>query len=141
MMTDTANTLPHLNALLNATTMVLLLLALAFIRARRIFAHRRAMIGAICVSAVFLVSYLVYHFTAPIFVFRGEGLVRPAYYALLVSHVAAAAMVTPMILMTAWRGLSGDARHRAIARWTWPLWMYASVSGIVVYALLYHVYV
>lgn len=140
-MIETANTLPHLNAVLNATTIVLLLLALRFIRARRVSAHRGAMIGAICVSAVFLVSYLVYHFSAPIFVFRGEGLVRPAYYAFLISHVTAAALVTPMILVTAWRGLSGNLRHRAIARWTWPLWMYASVSGIVVYALLYHVYI
>lgn len=139
-MTDTANTLPHLNAVLNGTTIILLLLALRFIRTQRISAHRHAMMGAICVSAVFLVSYLVYHFSAPIFVFRGEGAVRPAYYAFLISHVAAAALAMPMILVTAWRGLKDDARHRAIARWIWPLWMYASVSGIIVYTLLYHIY-
>lgn len=139
---DTANTLPHLNALLNALTMLLLVVAFALIRQRRITGHRRAMIGAIAVSALFLVSYLIYHFSAPIFVFRGEGAVRPVYYALLISHVVLAAIVTPMILMTAWRGLRRlDERHRALARWTWPLWMYVSVSGVVVYALLYHVYV
>ncbi|HRP95149.1 MAG TPA: DUF420 domain-containing protein [Rhodocyclaceae bacterium] len=139
---DTANTLPHLNALLNALTMLLLVVAFVLIRQRRITGHRRAMIGAIAVSALFLVSYLIYHFSAPIFVFRGEGAVRPVYYALLISHVVLAAIVTPMILMTAWRGLRRlDERHRALARWTWPLWMYVSVSGVVVYALLYHVYV
>lgn len=139
---DTANTLPHLNALLNAVTMLLLVVAFVLIRQRRITGHRRAMIGAIAVSALFLVSYLTYHFSAPIFVFRGEGAVRPVYYALLISHVVLAAIVTPMILMTAWRGLNRlDERHRALARWTWPLWMYVSVSGVVVYALLYHVYV
>lgn len=139
---DTANTLPHLNALLNTVTMVLLVTAFVLIRQRRIDAHRRAMIAALTVSALFLVSYLIYHFSAPIFVFRGEGVVRPIYYALLISHVVLAAVATPMILVTAWRGLNRiDARHRALARWTWPLWMYVSVSGVIVYLLLYHVYI
>jgi uncharacterized membrane protein YozB (DUF420 family) len=138
---DTANTLPHLNAFLNTVTMVLLVTAFVLIRRRRIDAHRRAMIAALAVSALFLVSYLIYHFSAPIFVFRGEGVVRPIYYALLISHVVLAAVATPMILVTAWRGLNRiDARHRALARWTWPLWMYVSVSGVIVYLLLYHVY-
>lgn len=137
----TANTLPHLNAFLNTVTMVLLVTAFVLIRRRRIDAHRRAMIAALAVSALFLVSYLIYHFSAPIFVFRGEGVVRPIYYALLISHVVLAAVATPMILVTAWRGLNRiDARHRALARWTWPLWMYVSVSGVIVYLLLYHVY-
>lgn len=139
---DTANTLPHLNAFLNTVTMVLLVTAFVLIRQRRIDAHRRAMIAALTVSALFLVSYLIYHFSAPIFVFRGEGVVRPIYYALLISHVVLAAVATPMILVTAWRGLNRiDARHRALARWTWPLWMYVSVSGVIVYLLLYHVYI
>jgi uncharacterized membrane protein YozB (DUF420 family) len=138
---DTANTLPHLNAFLNTVTMVLLVTAFVLIRRRRIDAHRRAMLAALAVSALFLVSYLIYHFSAPIFVFRGEGVVRPIYYALLISHVVLAAVATPMILVTAWRGLNRiDARHRALARWTWPLWMYVSVSGVIVYLLLYHVY-
>lgn len=138
---DTANTLPHLNALLNGAAMVFLIIAFLMIRRRRIDAHRRAMLGALGVSAVFLVSYIIYHITAPIFVFRGEGLVRPVYYALLISHVVLAAVATPMILVTAWRGWHRyDARHRTLARWTWPLWMYVSVSGVVVYLLLYQIY-
>ncbi|MCL4758475.1 MAG: DUF420 domain-containing protein [Rhodocyclaceae bacterium] len=139
---DTANTLPHLNALLNAITIVLLIAAWRLIRRGRVAAHRATMLGAIGVSAVFLASYLVYHFSAPIFVFRGEGIVRPVYYAFLISHVVLAAIATPMILATAWRGLRyGDARHRVLARWTWPLWMYVSASGVLVYVLLYHIYV
>ncbi|MBW7860726.1 MAG: DUF420 domain-containing protein [Rhodocyclaceae bacterium] len=139
---DTANTLPHLNALLNAITIVLLIAAWRLIRQGRVAAHRATMLGAIGVSAVFLASYLVYHFSAPIFVFRGEGIVRPVYYAFLISHVVLAAIATPMILATAWRGLRyGDARHRVLARWTWPLWMYVSASGVLVYVLLYHIYV
>lgn len=138
---DTANTLPHLNALLNGVAMLLLVIAFVMIRQRRIDAHRCAMLGALGVSAVFLVSYLIYHITAPIFVFRGEGLVRPFYYALLISHVVLAALATPLILVTAWRGWRRqDARHRALARWTWPLWMYVSVSGVVVYVMLYQIY-
>lgn len=139
---DAATTLPHVNAALNTLTIILLMAAFLLIRQKRVEAHRKAMIGAIGVSALFLVSYLVYHFSAPIFVFRGEGLVRPVYYTFLISHVVLAAVATPMILVTAWRGLTrADARHRAIARWTWPVWMYVAVSGVVVYALLYHVYV
>ncbi len=139
---NTASTLPHLNAFLNSVTIVLLITAFVLIRRRHVAAHRATMLAAIGVSAVFLASYLVYHFSAPIFVFRGEGLVRPIYYAFLISHVVLAILATPMILMTAWRGLHrADARHRALARWTWPLWMYVSVSGVMVYWLLYHVYV
>jgi putative membrane protein len=139
---DTANTLPHLNALLNTLTIVLLLTAFVLIRQRRIDGHRRAMLGAIALSALFLVSYVIYHFSAPIFVFRGEGLVRPLYYALLISHVILAVVALPLILLTAWRGLTrADPRHRTLARWTWPLWMYVSVSGVIVYLLLYHIYV
>ncbi|EKV28421.1 hypothetical protein C882_0995 [Caenispirillum salinarum AK4] len=138
---DTATTLPHVNATLNAITIVFLVAAFWLIKQKRIEAHRKAMLGALTVSALFLASYLVYHFTAPIFVFRGEGLVRPFYYALLISHVILAALATPLILVTAWRGLRRtDARHRALARWTWPVWMYVSVSGVAVYAMLYHVY-
>lgn len=139
---DTASTLPHLNAALNGVTIVLLLMAFVLIKQGKVQAHRKAMLGAIGVSAVFLASYLVYHFTAPIFQFRGEGAIRPVYYVFLVSHVLLAAVATPMILVTAWRGLHrADARHRALAKVTWPVWMYVSVSGVIVYWMLYHVYV
>lgn len=138
---DPANLLPHLNAALNAVSAVLLLVARILIAQRRIDAHRRAMLAALGVSALFLVSYLAYHYASPIFVFRGQGAIRSVYYALLVSHVVLAALALPLVLATAWFGLHRvDARHRALARWTWPLWMYVSVSGVVVYWLLYQAY-
>lgn len=144
--------LPHVNAALNATSAVLLIIAYALIRAGRREAHRRVMIAALIVSAVFLVCYLTYHFTAPVFVFPGTGWVVPVYYAMLISHVFLAAIVTPMVAMTAWRawkswrngGAAAPAsvfeRHRAIARWTFPIWLYVTVTGVLIYATLYHVY-
>lgn len=138
---NTAEILPHVNALLNASAFTLLLAARVHIARCRIDSHRRFMIGALAVSAVFLVSYLVYHFTAPIYVFRGEGLIRPVYYVLLVSHVTLAALALPAILTTAILGwLRRDGRHRRWARWTWPLWVYVSISGVVVYLMLHHLY-
>lgn len=138
---DAANLLPHINALLNALSAVLLLAGRVLIAQRRISAHRRAMLGALAVSAVFLVSYIAYHYAAPIFVFRGHGPIRAVYYALLVSHVVLAALALPLVLSTAWFGLHrSDARHRGLARWVWPLWMYVSISGVVVYLLLYQIY-
>lgn len=138
---NTAEILPHVNALLNASAFSLLLAARVQIARHRIENHRRLMFGALAVSAVFLVSYLVYHLTAPIFVFRGEGLVRPIYYTLLISHVFLAALALPAILVTAVLGwLRHDGRHRRWARWTWPLWVYVSISGVVVYLMLHHLY-
>lgn len=139
---DTATTLPHVNAFLNGVTTVLLMIAFVLVRKGNIDGHRKAMLAALGVSAVFLVSYLTYHFTAPIFRFRGEGMIRPVYFTLLITHVVLAAIALPMILMTAWRGLHrADARHRALARVTWPVWMYVSASGVLVYWMLYHAYV
>ncbi|HRQ64049.1 MAG TPA: DUF420 domain-containing protein [Xanthomonadaceae bacterium] len=136
-----ADLLPHLNASLNAIALAFLCAARVEISRQRIEAHRRAMLWALSVSALFLVSYIVYHFTAPIFRFRGEGLVRPVYYSLLISHVTLAATALPMILATAWLGLNRrDYRHRRWARITWPLWAYVSLSGVVVYLMLHHVY-
>ncbi len=138
---NTAEILPHVNALLNASACTLLLAARVQIARRRIDSHRRLMLGALTVSAVFLVSYLIYHVTAPIFVFRGEGPVRPIYYMLLISHVFLAAVALPAILVTAVLGwMRRDGRHRRWARWTWPLWVYVSVSGVVVYLMLHHLY-
>ena len=144
--------LPHVNAALNATSTVLLIIAYALIRSGRREAHRRVMIVALIVSAIFLVCYLTYHFTAPVFVFPGTGWVVPVYYTMLVSHVILAAVATPLIALTAWRAIkawrSGGAeapapvyqRHRAIARWTFPIWLYVTVTGVLIYATLYHVY-
>ena len=144
--------LPHLNAALNATSTVLLLIAYGLIRAGKRSAHRKVMIAALSVSAVFLASYLTYHFTAPVFVFPGQGWIVPVYYTMLVSHVLLAVVATPMIAFTAWRAIvawraggataasSAFARHRALARWTFPIWLYVTVTGVVIYVTLYHVY-
>ncbi len=138
---DPANVLPHVNATLNAISAALLVGARVLIAQRRIDAHRSAMLAALAVSALFLVGYIIYHVTSPIFVFRGEGFVRPIYYALLISHVVMAALALPMILVTAVLGLKRrDARHQRWARWTWPLWMFVSVSGVIVYLMLYQIY-
>ncbi len=133
--------LPHVTAGLNAASLVLMLAAYAFIRSGRREAHKRAMLGAVAVSGLFLAFYLIHHFTAPIFVFRGTGAVRPIYYALLISHVILAALVTPMIGMTMIKALGGKFdQHKRLARWTLPVWVYVSVTGIVVYLMLYIIY-
>lgn len=133
--------LPHVTASLNALTVLLLVAGFALIRRRNRRAHRMVMTAAVAVSAAFLACYLVYHFTAPVFVFTGQGLVRPVYYFILISHVVLASIVFPMILLTvlrAWRGRFEV--HRGLARWTLPVWMYVSVTGIAVYVMLYHLY-
>ncbi|MEQ9448495.1 MAG: DUF420 domain-containing protein, partial [Rhodospirillaceae bacterium] len=133
--------LPHVNAALNTASTILLILGFIMIRSGRKEAHRRVMISAIAVSALFLVSYLIYHFTAPIFVFPGTGWTVPAYYTMLISHVILATLVTPMIFITVWRALHGRfERHKAIARWTLPVWLYVTVTGVAIYVILYHVY-
>lgn len=135
-----ASILPHVTASLNAVALCFLVAGLVLVRAGRRDLHRRAMLGAVVTSALFLAVYVVYHFAAPIFVFRGTGLIRPVYYVLLISHVILAALVTPMIVLTLVRALKGDfSRHRKIARWTLPIWLYVSVTGIVVYVMLYRI--
>ena len=137
----TAALLPHVNAVLNSMSVVLLLIGFILIKLGRKEAHRKFMVAAIVVSGIFLVSYLTYHFTAPVFVFPGTGWAVPAYYTLLVSHVVMAMVVVPMVTVTAWRAYHGRFdRHKAIARWTWPVWMFVTTSGVAVYAILYHVY-
>ena len=136
-----ADILPHVNAVLNTIATVLLLIGFVLIRTGRREAHRRVMIVTIIVSAVFLICYLVYHFTAPVFVYRGPEWSRPLYFAMLISHVVLATIVTPMVAVTAWRSLHGQfERHRKIARWTWPVWLYVTATGVLIYVMLYHVY-
>ena len=137
------SSLPAINAGLNATATVLLCLGLAAIKSGRRRAHATVMILATAVSAVFLACYLVYHFAVVPELghteFRRSGPVRVAYYALLISHVLLAMVNLPMILLTLWRAWRRDwERHRRIARWTWPIWFYVSVTGVLVYAALYH---
>ena len=133
--------LPHVNAVLNTIATVLLLIGFVLIRGGHRDLHRRVMITTIAVSAVFLVCYLIYHFTAPVFIYRGPDWSRPVYYAMLVSHVILATVVTPMVAVTAWRSLHGQfEKHRKIARWTWPIWLYVTASGVAIYVVLYHMF-
>jgi uncharacterized membrane protein YozB (DUF420 family) len=130
--------LPTVNALLNGTAGVLLLSGWLLIRRGRINAHRRCMLGAFATSCVFLACYVVYHAQAGSRPFTGQGAVRVLYFAILITHVILAAGIVPLALMTLVRGLRrDDARHRQIARWTYPLWMYVSVTGVVIYLMLY----
>jgi uncharacterized membrane protein YozB (DUF420 family) len=132
--------LPALNAGLNATAGVLLFAGWLMIRGGRVTAHRRCMLAAFTASALFLVSYVVYHAQAGSRPFTGQGPVRAVYFAILISHVVLAAAIVPLALVTLTRALRGDfARHRRIARWTFPIWMYVSVTGVVIYWMLYGV--
>jgi uncharacterized membrane protein YozB (DUF420 family) len=130
--------LPALNAGLNATAGVLLFAGWLMIRGGRITAHRRCMLAAFTASSLFLVSYVVYHAQAGSRPFTGQGPARAVYFAILISHVVLAAAIVPLALVTLTRALRGDfARHRRIARWTFPIWMYVSVTGVVIYWMLY----
>jgi putative membrane protein len=133
--------LPHLNAALNATSGALLLLGFYFIRRRNVPAHRACMVAALAVSGLFLVSYVVYHYNYGSVRFGGQGPVRPVYFFILITHIVLAAAIVPLVLLTVLRAWRGDfARHRRVARWTYPLWLYVSVTGVVVYLMLYHLY-
>lgn len=130
--------LPALNALLNTTSAVLLICGYTLIRRGRKQAHRRVMLAAFAVSILFLISYLVYHFQVGSVRFQKTGLVRSAYLGVLFTHTALAAAVPPLAIVTLARGLRGRFdRHRRIARWTLPIWLYVSVTGVLVYLMLY----
>lgn len=130
--------LPALNATLNATSGVLLAVGWILIRARRRDAHRACMVAASVVSALFLVSYVIYHAQVGSVPFTRQGPVRTIYFTILITHVVLAAAVLPLAVITLSRGLrSRFAKHRAIARWTIPIWLYVSVTGVLVYVLLY----
>ena len=130
--------LPALNATLNGISAVLLLIGWVLIRSRRIEAHRICMIAAFSTSSVFLASYLVYHAQVGSVPFTRQGFVRPLYFTILLTHVVLAAATLPLALVTLSRGLKARfAKHRAIARWTMPIWLYVSVTGVLVYVLLY----
>ena len=130
--------LPALNATLNATSAVLLTIGWTFIRRGRIAQHRKFMIAAFCVSCAFLVSYLVYHAQVGSVRFTKQGPIRILYFSILLTHTVLAAVIVPLVLTSLSRGLKRqDTRHRAIARWTLPLWLYVSVTGVIVYLMLY----
>jgi uncharacterized membrane protein YozB (DUF420 family) len=138
---------PQINATLNGTTAILLLIGRNFIKHGRMAAHRAVMIAAVATSTVFLSSYLYYHYClyyyahSPSKHFQGQGWSRPVYFTILTSHTILAIIILPMVIITLSRGLRKRFdRHRAIARWTYPLWMYVSVTGVIVYFMLYRLF-
>ncbi len=132
--------LPAVNASLNAITAVLLLIGYVFIRRGRWRQHRAMMLTAFCTSVLFLVSYLTYHAHAGSKHFPGSGSARVVYFAILLTHTVLAAAIVPLAIITLSRGLSARYdRHRVIARWTLPIWLYVSVTGVVVYWMLYQI--
>ena len=140
-MTDFYSVLPHLNATLNASSFVLLSTGYYFIRRKRVRAHRNCQIAALTASVVFLVSYIVYHAHHGATRFPGRGIARPIYFTILITHTFLAAVIVPFVIITVRRAKRGDfARHKAIARWTLPMWLYVSITGVVVYLMLYHLY-
>ncbi len=129
---------PALNAVLNSVSFVLLGLGYFFIRRKQIPAHRACMLGALASSTFFLVSYLYYHAHHGSTRFTGEGLMRPVYFTILISHTVLAAFLVPLVFATATRAVRGQfERHKAVARWTLPVWLYVSLTGVMVYWLLY----
>jgi uncharacterized membrane protein YozB (DUF420 family) len=134
----TVHDLPAVNASLNALSGILLLIGYTLIRLRRIELHRRFMIAAFAASSLFLVCYVVYHAQVGSVPFPRQGFVRPLYFTILITHVVLAATVPPLAIVTLTRGLKGRyPQHRRIARWTFPIWLYVSVTGVLVYVLLY----
>jgi putative membrane protein len=134
----TIHDLPAINATLNAISGILLLAGYLFIRARKIREHRRCMIAAFVTSSLFLICYVVYHAQVGSVRFTRQGFVRSLYYSVLITHVTLAAFVLPLAIVTLSRGLKARyAQHRRIARWTFPIWLYVSVTGVLVYVLLY----
>ncbi len=139
-----AHDLPAVNAFLNGLSAVLLVAGYRAVRRRRVALHQTCMLTALAVSVLFLVSYLYYHFQVkggrptP---FSGEGWIRPVYFTILLTHTVLAAVAAPLALVTAYLGLRGRLkRHVRIARWTLPIWLYVSVTGVVVYWMLYRLY-
>ncbi|MEM7031401.1 MAG: DUF420 domain-containing protein [Chloroflexota bacterium] len=131
--------LPLLNAILNATTAVCLMIGYVFIRRRQIAQHRATMLVAFSLSALFLVSYVILHTFAGSTRFLGQGWIRPVYFVILISHIILSAAVLPLALTTLYHGwFESFKHHRKIARWTLPIWVYTSLSGVAVYILLYY---
>lgn len=140
-MTDFYSILPHLNASLNASSFVLLSLGYWFIRRKRVIAHRNCQVSALIASIIFLVSYLVYHQHHGVTRFAGQGIARPIYFTILITHTFLAALIVPFVIITVRRAKRRDfLRHKRVARFTLPLWLYVSITGVIVYVMLYHLY-
>ncbi|MBI3006626.1 MAG: DUF420 domain-containing protein [Ignavibacteriales bacterium] len=133
--------LPLLNALLNSSSAVFLVIGHRFMKKGNIPAHRACMIAVFVLSGLFLTSYLVYHYHHGSEPFRGEGWIRPVYFTILLSHTVLATAIVPLAIVTLRRGLQGKYDlHRKIAKWTYPVWLYVSVTGVMIYVMLYQVF-
>src|SRR5256884_7245173 len=140
-MTDFYSVLPHLNATLNASSFVLLSCGYYFIKKKRVLAHRNCQVSALTASVLFLISYIVYHAHHGTTSFAGRGIARPIYFTILITHTFLAAVIVPFVIITLRRAKRRDfLRHKAIARFTLPLWLYVSITGVIVYLMLYHLY-
>lgn len=134
---------PHLNAALNGLSGIFLMIGFYFIKTNKIHLHRLAMLSAVCVSAVFLASYLASKaiFGIDSVRFTGQGIIRPVYFFILLTHTVLAVAIVPFILMTLWRALKGKFdMHKKLARWVFPVWLYVSITGVIVYLLLYQLF-
>ena len=133
--------LPTVNAILNSISAVFIITGFLLIRAGKQQAHRRSMLAAVTSSSLFLISYVVYHYTAGATPFGGTGWVRYVYFSVLGTHTILAVAVLPLVIVTLLRALSGRfSLHKAIARWAFPVWLYVSVTGVIIYLMLYHLY-
>lgn len=140
-MSLTLGCIPAADAVLNGASAVFLVAGLSFILRRKILQHKICMLSAFCCSAVFLALYVYFHLHAGIIRFSGQGWIRPVYFAILISHTILAIVDLPLVLITLTFALSSRfSKHRAIARWTFPIWLYVSITGVIVYWLLYVAY-
>jgi len=140
-MISNLSSLPTVNAVLNGTSAILIASARNFIRRGNVAVHRALMISAVVTSSLFFASYVYYHAHVGSVHFQGQGLSRPLYFTILTTHTILAASIPPLVIITLTLGLRRrDQRHRRIARWTYPIWMYVSITGVVIYLMLYHIF-
>ncbi len=129
--------LPHINAAINATTSLLLLAGLYFIKNKQIGNHRNMMVAAFILGSIFMVSYVIYHASAPSTSFGGTGMIRPVYYFLLLSHILLAIVVVPLVLMALYFAVKDKIdRHRRVVKFAYPIWLYVSITGVIVYLMI-----
>lgn len=129
--------LPTLNAIINGTCSILLLVSFYFIKRKQIAIHKKLNIATLLLSTLFLLSYVTFHYMGPVTKFGGEGAIRYVYFTILITHIIAAAVVLPLVLLSFHRGLQMDVpRHRKLVRYTFPLWLYVTVTGVVVYLMI-----
>lgn len=138
---DSTLVLPTVNAFLNGTSAILLTVGYFFIRRKKVTSHKICMVTAFGLSCLFLISYLIHHYQVGSIPFSGQGWVRPVYFTLLISHIILAAFIVPLALTALYRALNGQFdKHVKITRWALPIWLYVSVTGVIVYFMLYRIY-